>query len=360
MSYIVAIETAVPEFRHSQEALVNFYQQTTDDENIRRKIRAVGMKAGISNRYSVISDFSNRPEDFTFFPKNRYLVPEPDIDYRMSIYKQNACRLSINAISKIQNFDAIKASVTHIITVSCTGFSAPGLDIEIIRELCLSPHIQRSSVNFMGCNAAILALKNADTICRSTPSANVLIVCTELCTIHVQKDFTEDYLLASALFADGCAAVLLSATPQAYTPNLKIESFHSTLLHDGYNEMAWQITRKGFIINLTSYVSQLINGAIKQMLDSIAINPADIDHWAVHPGGKKILDDFTEALLLPKAALKESHDVLSEYGNMSSATVLFVLKKIVEESAVKRVGEKIFTAAFGPGLSVETMQLIYV
>ncbi len=361
MSYIVAIETAVPDFKHSQETLIGFYQQTTDDETIRRKMKAVGMKAAISSRYSVISDFSNAPDDFTFFPKNKYLDPEPDIDYRMAFYKQHACSLSAKAIQKISDFEKIKATITHIITVSCTGFSAPGLDIEIVREFGLSPSIQRSSVNFMGCNAAILALKNADAICRSTPFAKVLVVCTELCTIHVQKNFTDDYLLASSLFADGSAAVLISSEkPLHDAPALKIESFHSTLLHEGYNEMAWQISKSGFIINLTSYVSPLINGAIRQMLDAIAVNPTDVDHWAVHPGGKKILEDFADALALPPLALQNSYDVLNEYGNMSSASILFILKKIIGENNTTTIGEKIFTAAFGPGLSVETMQLRYV
>lgn len=360
MSYIVAIETAVPEFKHSQEALIEFYQRTTDDETERRKMKAVGMKAAINNRYSVISDFSKSPEDFTFFPKNKDLEPEPDIDYRMAFYKKHACSLSIKAIKKIANFEAVKASITHIITVSCTGFSAPGLDIEIVRALDLNPFIQRSSVNFMGCNAAILALKNADAICRSAPSANVLVVCTELCTIHVQKNSTDDYLLASSLFADGSAAVLISAAPLPNARSLKISSFHSMLLFDGYDEMAWRISHRGFIINLTSYVSPLINGAIRKMLEAIAIDPVDIKYWAIHPGGKKILEDFAKALAIPESALQQSHEILREYGNMSSASVLFVLKKIIEENEEMSAGDKIFTAAFGPGLSVETMQLMYV
>ena len=124
--------------------------------------------------------------------------------------------------------------------------------------------------------------------------------------------------------------------------------------------MAWNISDKGFIINLTSYVSQLINGSIKEMIESIGVNSNEIDYWAVHPGGKKILDDFKKALDLSPDKLKQSYDVLNNFGNMSSPTVIFVLKQIIESNKANKIGEKIFTAAFGPGLSIETMQLEYV
>src|SRR6185437_7951648 len=121
---------------------------------------------------------------------------------------------SIKAVEKIQNFHSIKKTITHIITVTCTGLFAPGLDIELIRYLGLNTNIERSSINFMGCNAAILALKNADYICKSNPNATVLIVCTELCTLHFQKKYNDDYLLSNMLFGDGCAAVLVTAQPK--------------------------------------------------------------------------------------------------------------------------------------------------
>jgi alpha-pyrone synthase len=362
LSYILDIQIAVPEFKHSQENVMNFYCNSTDDESIKRKIKVISTKAKINHRYSIVNDFSSEPKDYTFFPKNRFIEPEVGISERMQLFKQHACKLSIKAVKKIKNFDQLKNSITHIITVTCTGLSAPGLDIEIARELQLNNNIQRNSINFMGCNAAILALKNADAICKSTADANVLIVCTELSTLHFQKNYEDDYITSTALFGDGCAAMIISSIkPQKpfYAP-IKIVSFHSTLLHAGANEMAWHISDKGFIINLTSYVSQLINGRIKEMLNSININTNKIDYWAIHPGGKKILDDFREALNLSENKLKNSYDVLKNYGNMSSPTVLFVLKQIIETNTSEKNGETIFTAAFGPGLSIETMLLEYV
>lgn len=357
MSYIVAIETAVPGFKHAQDAIIRFYQNSVDDETIRRKIKAVGVKSGIHTRYSVIGDYSNDPSEFQFFPKNKQLEPVPGTSQRMALFKQHACALSIQAIRKIPGFEGMKSTISHIITVTCTGLSAPGLDIELVKELQLDPGISRSSVNFMGCNAALLALKNADAICRSSSRAKVLIICTELSTIHFQKNYEEDYLLSTALFGDGCACILVSAEQPRVSelPRVKIDAFHSALLHSGNNHMAWRISDTGFIINLSSYVSELINGNIKKMMEQASVKPSEISHWAIHPGGKKILDDFKRALGLSDADLRASYDVLSNYGNMSSATVLFVLKAVIE-NAVETKG-KIFTAAFGPGLSVETMLL---
>ncbi len=360
MSYITAIETAVPDFCHTQNALADFYMLATDDEKVRRKIKAISEKAAIQKRYSVLSDYSSKPEAFTFFPKNNALEPLPGLNQRMAVFKTEALALSLKAILKIPNFEAEKKSITHIITVTCTGLFAPGLETELIKELNLSSKTQRSSINFMGCNAAIIALNSAHAICSSIPDAKVLVVCTELCTLHFQKNYSDDYILSTALFGDGCAAVIVDARPPTAGRKVKMDAFHSQLIHDGSNEMAWQLSETGFLMNLTSYVSGLINGQMKQLLDSIALDAKDIALWSIHSGGKKILDDFTKVLQLPETALQESYDVLRNYGNMSSATVLFVLKQVLEKHTHVPSGSKIFAAAFGPGLSIETMQLSYV
>lgn len=361
LSYITIIETAVPTFGYTQDCLSSFYMRSAERETDRRKIRMVAAKSGIDTRYSVIQDFEKEPEQFAFFPKSISLEPEPPLSKRMEIYRSEASKLSLDAIFKIKNLDTLKDKITHLITVTCTGLFAPGLDIEMIRALDLRPNIQRSSINFMGCNAAIIALKNADSICKNQPGAKVLIVCTELCTIHFQKNFTSDYILSNLLFGDGAAALVVSAEPENYHSNLiRIDRFDSFILHQGYREMAWQLSETGFVMNLTSYVSELINGHMKTMLDEISLDPSTITDWVIHPGGKRILDDFCEALALDNERLGDSYKVLREHGNMSSPTVLFVLKSVLENKAKKVPGQKVFSAAFGPGLSVETMQLSYV
>lgn len=361
LSYLSSIETAVPDYSYAQETLTDFYLRSTDDVNTRRKIRIVAAKTGIEKRYSVIPDFDKEPDQFQFFNRSATLLPEPTLSQRMQLYQQHATALSVKAIEKIPHFEDIRKSITHLITVTCTGLFAPGLDVELMRELRLNPRIERSSVNFMGCNAAILALKNADAICRSQADAKVLVVCTELCSIHFQKRYNDDYLLSNMLFGDGAAATVVSSQPGGdYVHSVKINGFNSMILHNGYSDMAWQLSETGFIMNLSSYVPDLIRKNIKPMLDGVGLNPDDFRHWAIHPGGKRIVDDFAAALELDKCLLMPTYDVLKNYGNMSSPTVLFVLKNVLEKAKAEHLGNRVFTAAFGPGLSIETMQLQYV
>ena len=361
MSYLQNIATAVPEYGYKQEVLTSFYTNSTDDVAVKRKMKILDSKSGTSTRYSVLEDYGLSPEQFTFFPKNKQLLPSPTLSQRMAIYKKEALPLSIKAIQNLPDFEEQKNSITHLITVTCTGLSAPGLDIELLQALSLPPNTHRSSVNFLGCNAAIIALKQADGICRSSPNAKVLVVCTELCTLHFQTIYNQDYLLCNVLFGDGSAAVLLSSQPQ-YEPsskNLAITGFDSFCIPDSRNEMAWQLSETGFIMSLSSYVGDLIKNNMKKMLDGAGIRPESINHWAVHPGGKKIVDNFGEALGLSTTDLAASYQILRDYGNMSSPTVLFVLKNVLDQLEHSAENQTIFAAAFGPGLTVETMRLCY-
>lgn len=361
MSYIHAIETALPDNCFSQETFTDFYLNSTDDETDQRKIKIISKKSGIGHRYSVIKDFGVKPADFEFFAKTATLLPEPDLTSRMQLYRKHAVALSIKAIKKIKDFEPIKKTITHLITVTCTGMFAPGNDIDLIHELQLNPTVNRCSVNFMGCNAAIIALKQADTICKSDPAATVLIVCIELCTIHFQKKYNDDYILSNLIFGDGSAAVLVGSKPLSDRPfPVKINRFDSMIAYNGYKDMAWQLSETGFVMNLSSYVSSIIKENIKPLFDAINLNPDDINHWAVHPGGKKIIDDFASALNLDTTRLAASYDVLKTCGNMSSPTVLFVIRQILEKQDQAKQGDRVFAAAFGPGLSIETMQLQYV
>jgi len=361
MSYLQNIATAVPEYGYEQEVLTTFYTNSTEDVAVKRKVKILDAKSGTSTRYSVLEDYGLPPEEFSFFPKNQQLLPPPTLTQRMAMFKKEALPLSIKAIRNLPNFEEQKSSITHLITVTCTGLSAPGLDIELLQALALPPTTHRSSVNFLGCNAAIIALKQADGICRSSPNAKVLVVCTELCTLHFQTIYNQDYLLCNVLFGDGSAAVLLSSQPQddPASKNVAITGFDSFCIPDSRNEMAWQLSETGFIMNLTSYVGDLINNNIKKMLDEAGITTESVNHWAVHPGGKKIVDNFGEALGLSATDLAASYQVLKDYGNMSSPTVLFVLKNIVDQLKPTTEEQTIFAAAFGPGLTVETMRLRY-
>jgi alpha-pyrone synthase len=362
MSFILNIATALPPNRYDQNELSEFYSNSTDDVAVKRKMRILTAKSGISTRYSVLKDYGETSDNYTFFPKNKHLLPTPSLTQRMTIFRKEALQLSINAIQNLPNFEQNKKQITHIITVTCTGLFAPGLDIELIQHLDLQPTTHRSSVNFLGCNAAIIALKQAHNICNSEANAQVLIVCTELCTLHFQNIYTDDYLLSNVLFGDGCAAVLVSSksSNDPLSINAQITGFDSFCIPDSRNEMAWQLSETGFIMNLTSYVADLIKNNIKRMLANIDLDTKAVDYWAIHPGGKKIVENFGVALQLLPTQLSESYDVLNNYGNMSSPTVLFVLKAVFDKISLNSTDKsvkKIFAAAFGPGLTVETMQV---
>jgi alpha-pyrone synthase len=364
VSYLLCIETANPRFVHRQQALADYYCSTLSEEfkSNGRKIQAVSRNSGISERYSVINDFAPDSTTYSVFPQAGSANALPNLNTRMEVFKKEALTLSLEAVCKIGGFEGIKNKLTHIITVTCTGLFAPGLDIELVTALGLKRTIHRSSINFMGCNAAVLACRQAHQICTGDKNAVVLIVCTELCTLHFQNDYSDDYILSNTLFGDGSAAAIVSGKKtvpdKKYRP-VKITSFHSLIVDEGMKDMAWQISEKGFIMNLSSYVSGLLNNRMQELLASQGIRSQDIHHWAIHPGGKKILDEFCSTLTITKEQLKYSYNILRDFGNMSSATILFVLKELMQSQDIK-ANEKIYAAAFGPGLTIESAILQHV
>jgi predicted naringenin-chalcone synthase len=212
----------------------------------------------------------------------------------------------------------------------------------------------------MGCYAAIHGMKMADAFCKADPDANVMVVCTELCTLHFQKDWSEDNITSSMLFGDGSSAILVQSDTGKENEGPTIDHFYSQVATKGKSDMAWKLSSKGFLMTLSSYVADLIEEDFKSLvneaLSAKGLTTADIDHWCIHPGGRKILEAVHRSLGFTNGQLDACYDVLKQFGNMSSATVLFVLKKMQESGQLKK-GERIFGAAFGPGLTMETFIL---
>jgi predicted naringenin-chalcone synthase len=272
----------------------------------------------------------------------------------MSIYNRQAPLLSVDAIRKCLHHPYDHKKITHLITVSCTGMSAPGLDLMITEMMDFDKTIFRTSVNFMGCYAAIHALKIADSICNSEKDANVLIVCTELCTLHFQRESTIDNITSSLLFGDGCAAALVTSS-DSNLPGLQLKQFYSEIIPKGKRDMAWELSSSGFLMTLSGYIPDLIEEDFEriahQSFNKGKIKKDEISHWCIHPGGKRVLEAISKSLELPQQSLTESYHILKEYGNLSSATILFILKEMMNGNKKVR---NIFGAAFGPGLTVET------
>lgn len=365
MSKIISIATGTPTFKHRQEDLFRFADMVYSKDDVEsRKLKFLYAHSGIGTRYSVIPDYSLPPEDRTFFPVTADLEPFPSIEQRMKVFNEYAAPLSAKVIEDCIKGKIGKHEITHLITVSCTGMSAPGLDLQLMELLELPQNIIRTSVNFMGCYAAVHALKIADAFCNSSKNANVVVVCTELCTLHFQKCASVDNMTSSLLFADGCAAILVQGN-NSTQKGIRVDHFYADVSFKGKKDMAWELSSKGFLMTLTGYVPDLIRedfkGLVDKALDSASLVPADITHWCIHPGGKKILESIAASLAIKDDALHYSYEVLHEYGNMSSPTILFVLKKIMDEFEKQPPQTKavIFSAAFGPGLTMETFTATY-
>lgn len=327
------------------------------DEKEKRKLRYLYQHSGIDTRYSVLPDFSLPAYQWSFFPATENLEPFPTIEERLEMFQQHAPALGMKAIRNCLH-QSPRNTITHLITVSCTGMSAPGLDLQLLSMLGLPTNTWRTSVNFMGCYAAIHALKLADLICKADPAAGVMIVCVECCTLHFQKEFEESSITSSLLFGDGAAAMFV--TGDRSTPGLEIEHFYSLVDNSGKEDMNWEISSKGFLMRLSSEIPSMINKdffeLLKQALVPALIKKEEITDWCIHPGGKRILQAVQQSLDLENGELSHCYDVMREFGNMSSPTVVFVLDRIWRNFE-KNQTRRIFGAAFGPGLTMESFIL---
>jgi len=357
-SYITAIGTATPKNKANQQQASRILADVLNlEEREGRKLGVLFRATGIESRHSIVEDFTKKRGEYSFFP-NDVIEDFPSVGKRMEMFEKEALPLATDAINSC--FDSQKDvtinDVTHLIVVSCTGMYAPGLDIEIIQHYNLRPDIKRTAINFMGCYAALNALKIADAFCKADSTATILIVCVELCTLHFQKDLNKDQLLATAIFSDGAAAVLVRPNPSKQI-SLSIENAYCTMALHGKNEMAWHISDKGFIMTLTSYVPDLIKEGIKELTNSLLqnIDLSEVSFFAIHPGGRKILEVIEEELGLTKEDNCHAYEVLRNYGNMSSPTILFVLQSIFKNIHPLDKNKKILSFAFGPGLTLESM-----
>jgi predicted naringenin-chalcone synthase len=359
LSKITSIATNLPRHKHAQNDLYYFAKKIyAIDEVEARKLKFLYHQSGIENRYSVLPDFTNTKQEPLLFIDDTTI---PSIEKRLAIYDDFATEISIQTILKCIKGKIETNAITHLITVSCTGMSAPGLDLRIMEALKLSNELDRTSINFMGCYAAVHALKIANAICKNNTQANVVIVCTEFCTLHFQHEATIDNITASLLFADGCAAVLVQGNQAS--KGILLENFYSQVNIAGKTDMSWKISANGFLMTLSGYVPDLIKADFKALTDAALAKTnrtqQDVSHWCIHPGGKKILDTIKSQLNITEG-LAQSYKVLNDYGNMSSPTILFVLQHIfmdLQES--KNNNEVIFGAAFGPGLTMETFTATY-
>ena len=354
-SSIVSIGVSNPGKPISQSEISRFMQIAHQlDELESRKLQFFYRMSGIDYRYSVLDDFEKKdPEDFSFFPKSKDLHPFPGTKARMQVFQKEAPRLALKASQSALNQAKVPAhEVTHLVLVSCTGMVAPGVELELVQHLGLDDSVERYCIHFMGCYAAFTGLKLADKILKAEPEAKVLVVAVELCTLHFQKEYTEDNLLANSLFGDGAAAALVMRSDSG----LVIKNYLSQILREGEKDMAWGIGDFGFEMRLSQYIPSLLDQGIHKLKGAFEakFGLSQITQFAIHPGGKQILQRVQEAFGLPPEVNRHSMDVLKNHGNMSSVSILFVLDKMMNDDYVQ--GD-LLAMGFGPGLTLETLLL---
>lgn len=338
---ITGLATARPD-HDIHNAFVGWAETQLTDPRLRAVFHRMAGRAGIAHRFAVLP----RTEDggSPVCPGGFYAGDDPTTAARMALYAEHAPALALSAIARL---DTDLSGITHLVVASCTGFVAPGVDQIIARTLGLSPTVERLLVGFMGCYAAVTALRSAAHIVRSEPDARVLVVTVELSSLHLSRTDTLESLLAMLQFGDGAAAALVSAKGAG----LSIEAPFATTLPDSEELIRWDIGDNGFLMHLSGQVPGRIAEALRDpaLVRTLAGgNAAQVDAWAVHAGGRSILDAVEHGLGLTADALSDSRHVLHEGGNMSSSTLMFVLARMMGRPVERGVA-----LAFGPGLAAE-------
>jgi len=371
--FIHAIASQAPAYSFTQDYARDAISSWYEDRYTRRKIRALARASGIASRGSVLPFDDSRADPFRRDGQGRPRMP--GTQERNRLFIAHAPELGQPAVeAALAQAGFAPGEVTHLITVSCTGFSNPGLDFELVTRMGMADGVERYNLGFMGCYASIPALRMAQQFTRADPEAVVAICAVELCTLHLQNDDSDDTLLGNTLFADGAAACIVSGQPaRRGQARMRLDGFRTALVTQGRGDMAWEISDQGFTMVLSSYIPELLSSNLDRILDRATGGDGrgvrDAAHWAIHPGGKMILDKAEKGLSRAGEAgdgegiegvedapgsgkadlLAPSRAVLRDYGNMSSATILYVLARMLEEG---RTGS-ICAMAFGPGLTVE-------
>jgi predicted naringenin-chalcone synthase len=352
-AHINRIGTALPEF-DMHGMFIEFANRIQQRGKFGKLFKRMVARSGIAHRYTVLPSDSlaiNAQNADCFYAPGAF----PSTAKRMQAYEKFAPGLAARAIAKL-DLQGREAEITHLIVASCTGFSAPGLDQILARGLGLRENLQRTVVGFMGCSAAIPALRLAQAAVLADPAARALVINLELCTLHLQETDDLGQALLFLLFGDGCSAALVTAD----AAGIAMQDFRTALLPDSEDLITWHIGNDGFDMTLSGQVPSRIMQALQQDLareDSGGLLRGEgtqaIDLWAVHGGGRSILDAVESGFRLDKSALQESRSVLAACGNMSSATVMFVLERMLRTA---ECGKRGLAMAFGPGVVAETFR----
>jgi predicted naringenin-chalcone synthase len=355
---LIDIATASPPYKVSQQlAASELKKRMTGSNAAGRLIEMAAIHSGIDARYIVIPDAEITSKEKFYSDNGNHIIP--GTKQRMDEYEKWSKILSRGAVGRLMEQTGFNPEeLGKIITISCTGFFAPGLDYFLINEFGFPSTIKRTNIGFMGCAASIIGFSSALEALNSQQDMNILLVSVEICSLHVQLEPTRDNILANMVFADGCGAALLSNSGK-YSNKGKLNLMHadSILFGNSSQYMGWKIGNSGFEMLLSSDLPKIIlndaSPALIKILNNHNVDYRKIKHWALHPGGRAILDSLQNGLNLSDEQMTASRTVLRKFGNLSSTSILFVMKELLETHNIKK-DELGCAVAFGPGLTMET------
>ncbi len=359
---LIDLATASPPYKVDQTlAAEELKQRMKGDSSLSRIVDIAARYSGINTRYIVVPDAETEPNSVAgFFTDKNGNYINPDTKSRMDLYEEWSIKLTTEAVDNLLIKSKINPQdIKRIITISCTGFFAPGLDYQLINRFNLPKDIKRTHIGFMGCAAALIGVNSVWESLSQQDNLDsfTLLVAVEICSIHLQTEASRDNILANMIFADGAGAGLFTnKNIFSDRPRMKIVFAKSILFENSSEFMGWKIGNFGFEMMLSSELPKIILSTaapeVIRMLESANVNLSDIKFWALHPGGRSILDSLQKGLKLSDEKLQLSREVLQDYGNMSSASILFVLNKILYSPLLKK-NDLCCAIAFGPGLTME-------
>jgi predicted naringenin-chalcone synthase len=362
---VTGIGTALPAETRSTNFYVDHAKQfLCETPRQAAVLKELYRRTEISSRASVLnSSRYGKSLEQMYYPRTRPDDSGPGTQMRMQCYTREVLALALTSCRRALADSGIECdTITHLITVSCTGFFAPGFDVQLIEELPLKRDTERTHIGFMGCHGAMNALRVARGLIEARPENVVLVCAAELCSLHFQYEWTPDNVVANALFSDGAAALIMRSAPPPSTGGanggfgVNVSASGSFVVPNTADEMTWNIGDHGFKMRLAATVPDIVSewlpGWIKGWLGRLGYSLSDISGWIVHPGGPRILDAVESCLELREGSLAASRAILSECGNMSSPTVLFILERMRRSLKGPCV-----MLGFGPGLTIEAALL---
>lgn len=358
---ILGIGTAVPPYRLDQvDTARRLVEALSDKPDSARWGRRIFKQCGVQSRYTCEPNLLEEAADCRYLPSGSP-ADAPTTAERMAVYKRESVPLGLQAARQALADGAVEPSaVTHLITVSCTGQFLPGMDAVLIHELGLASTVTRIPLNFLGCAAGLKAIGLSRQIVTNDSHANVLVVCVELCTLHIQPSGDRESLFAASFFGDGASACVIGSSKLYHKPLFRLGQEHSVLLPDCAEEMVWEVGNHGFDLYLSPHIPRLIGEFIPAEVERLC-GDEELELWAIHPGGKGIVDNLQSEFGLSDSQTAHSLGVLRDYGNVSSATILFVLQAM--RSHLQDIGSAAASGialAFGPGLTAEMIKIAYV